>query len=126
MTSELEQIIEMLIEKLGPLGEHVWTVYVRQVYLMAVQEFVFALLLLAGGGVLVALSKWLWAQRQTAVENNRGKSYPWTNDTFGWDMATMVAVIGACCVIVFGVASLLGCLDVLNPEYYAIQMLLGR
>ena len=111
MTSELEQIIEMLIEKLGPLGEHVWTVYVRQVYVNAFAALIWLVALLVGSAICIKSARWVDASSE---------DYDKEFFVFSLYAGAVTCVVVALCILTFEV------FQVLNPEYHAIQMLLGR
>ena len=112
MTPEqVEQIIEMLSEKLGPLGEHVWAVYMRQVYVDAVGALLWLVAFLVGSAIFVKAARWVCANSSDYDKN------VFAFFLYAGAMACGVAVL---CALTFGV------LRILNPEYHAIQMLLGR
>jgi len=123
MTPEqIEQIINMLAEKLGPLGEHVWSVYVRQVYVSTLGDMVGgALLLLAALGFLLG---GVWCARRY-MRNRRAESYQYNAGEY---QAIGLIICGICgpFALAIGVIAISQVIRLFNPEYYAIQMLLGR
>ena len=126
MTPEqVEQIIEMLAEKLGPLGEHVWAIYVRQVYISVIGDMIGAVMfLLAALGFLLG---GIWcANRYT--RNQEAK--PRDSYAYGVGEYQVIGLVicGICgpTALIIGLWGLSTVTRLLNPEYYAIQMLLGR
>ena len=112
MTPEqVAQIIEMLAEKLGPLGEHVWTIYVRQVYVDVVGGVLWIIALLIGAVAFQRL-----AIRARGMSSSVDREFMGAGAYIG----IAVCILLAFCALTFGV------LKILNPEYHAIQMLLGR
>ena len=108
-----EQIINLLAEKLGPMAEVVWAAYVRQVYVHAFGGLVWALVFI-GGAVLC----WRLALKV------QGKK--WEDDIDkGFLLAGAYAGV-ACCLVLAICAFTFDVLKILNPEYWAIQWLLGR
>jgi len=119
---EIEQILDMLIEKLGPIGGHVWSIHVRQVYVMALADGVATiLLLLAALGFLIGGI--YCARRYLSIE--RGPEYRYGVGE-RWISGVIGCAIGGPTFLVFGLIFGSGLLKLLNPEYYAIQLLLGR
>ena len=118
---EIEQIINMLIEKLGPIGGQVWSIYVKQVYVnVATNLFVSLVCLLALVGALLGLRHCIKEyKRATSKDPYGGKA-----QLVGAGAVTSATIAAFCGLMV------LFCLpevfQLLNPEYYAIQMLLGR
>ena len=112
MTPEqIEQIIEMLSEKLGPLGEVVWAVYMRQVYIDVLGGFLWMASLLVAAFVC-----WRFARKCQGIK-----------DSMDRELGTLCAYFGfVCCLLLAFCALIFDVLKVLNPEYHAIQMLLGR
>ena len=110
MTPEqLEQIVNTLVEKLGPIGEHVWTAYVKQVYVNVLGSAIWLLAFVLGACACV------WAARRAAKPNG-GDEF----DVYiAWCAAGFLLLLAL-------VAFTFGVLQVINPEYHAIQMLLGR
>lgn len=138
---EIEQILEMLAEKLGPAAEHILGIYVRQVwlegllwgfgelviFLLALTSLVIALYAWRRFGALVKPELEDWAKTgstgreryQKAIQAYRDRESLWT-----WTMA------GALIACAFWVVTFTLCcsqlLRLVNPEYFAIQMLIGR
>lgn len=119
---QIEQIIDMLVEKLGPIGEQVWSIYVRQVYVNAGATLVWAVALLSVAGIGVAIG----------IEALKRLRYQEKTSQYYVDADTYYAVTGmawgfAGIALIFGFLALTAGLQyILNPEYYAIQMLLGK
>jgi len=112
---EIEQIIDMLIEKLGPIGGQVWSIYVRQVYVNAFGSMLWMILLLIG-----AVVAFYWLRRGIS----RYRSGSQSDNTIAMLVGGGIG-LGWCLFFAFGTFTF-GVLKILNPEYYAIQMLLGR
>ena len=117
MTAEqIEQIVDMLAEKLGPIGAEVWAVYVRQVYVGIAESAFVALLCLVGAAALS------WLTRHLLRKRAKAGSY----DQIDYEFALMFVLGALAFIVVVGGCAALGLFRLLNPEYYAIQMLLGR
>lgn len=112
---EIEQILDMLAEKLGPYAEMVWGVYVRQVYVGVAKDVFLALLFFACGAAGV------WLIKMFIGKWKKGKSY---DDC--WDIAAIITLVVTVFCFALGFLGLSGLFNLLNPEYHAIQMLLGR
>ena len=110
MTEEIERVIDLLISRFGPLGEHVWSVYVRQAWLEGVL-YAFGLIL-----SLLSLSGAFLITRMLNKKSNM-------DDTDGWSTCFFM-------LFLFGIVGFILCLiglpRIINPEYYAFQKLLGR
>jgi len=112
MTPEqIEQIINTLIERLGPIGGQVWSIYVRQVY---VDVFGGALWMV--GFLMAALACWRLIRRCEDIEDHADYIFA----KVGAYAGVVVCLLLAFCAFVFDV------LKAINPQYHAIQMLLGR
>ena len=112
MTPEqIEQIIDMLAEKLGPIGGQVWSIYMRQVYVGALGALLWLVAFLVGSAIFVRAARWVCAN---------SKDYDKNMFAFFLYAGALACGIAALCALTFGV------LRILNPEYHAIQMLLGR
>ena len=123
MTPEqVEQIIEMLAEKLGPLGEHVWAIYVRQVYISVIGDMIGAVIfLLAALGFLLG---GIWCARRY-TRNQEAKPHSYGVGEYQIIGLTICGICGPTALVI-GILALSTVIRPLNPEYYAIQMLLGR
>ena len=119
---EIEQILDMLIEKLGPVGGHVWSIYVHQVYIEALAGgLVGALLLLAALGMLIGGI--YSAKCYLAIDRNPHGHYGAGDRWLNGIIACVIA--GPTCLIT-GMIFASDLIRLFNPEYYAIQMLLNR
>jgi len=118
---EVEQILDMLVEKLGPIGTHVWSIYVRQVYIEAWAQGIFGILcLLAVIGSTIGL---IWCCKQYKKVKESDRSYgAGERQLIGIIISVIIAGVAGFCVpfLLYGFTLLF------NPEYHAIQMLLGR
>ena len=119
---EIEQIIEMLAEKLGPIGGQVWGIYVRQVYVSVIAETALGILsLLVCVGSCLGLV-WCEKARRRVIDKN-----PYSICAADGESMWLVVVGIIAGITGFMAVSLLSALfKLLNPHYYAIQMLLGR
>jgi len=119
---EIEQIIDMLIEKLGPIGGQVWSIYVRQVYIQTAQNIAVGLLfLLAAVGFLLG---GIWSAKSYLRAKNASPNHYGVGDRQA--VGIIICGILGPAALVFGVIYLVSTMALFNPEYYAIQMLLGR
>lgn len=123
MTPEqIEQILDMLVEKLGPIGEHVWSVFVRQVYVEAIFEGVIGILFLLAA--LGFLAGGVWSAKRYAKAKAESSCYDAGDySLFG---GILPCVLLGSLTFMLAVACLSGLVRLFNVEYYAIQMLLGR
>lgn len=112
MTPEqIEQIIDTLAEKLGPMAVIVWQAYVRQVYVNVLGGALWVV-----GFLAAAFGCWALTRKCKAVK-----------DSVDREFLTVIAYIGVIvCVALAFCSFTFDVLKVLNPEYWAIQMLLGR
>jgi len=106
-----EQIIETLAQKLGPMAEVAWAAYLKQVY---VNVFGGALWMMVFFGA--ALVCWRLAHKYQGIKDSTDR-----------ELAIVAAYIGVVtCLLLAFCAFVFDVLKILNPEYHAIQMLLGR
>lgn len=110
---DLARILDELGRRLGPAGEHVFELAVRQVYVDAVASGVFLL-------VVVALTVWALPRIErwrTAEDADRydGRSFVLLAPAILWCLVLLVAAYWA----------LASVRDVLNPEYAALRDILG-
>jgi uncharacterized membrane protein len=125
---EIQQIIDMLAEKLGPLAQTVWEAYLKQVYIQAAQNAFLGILLIIGGCIGLAIGYKCFKQRQVIVaarksQDRYGHAY---GDTIDQELGMGLGFGLGSTATVLGVFILSFCVQILNPEYTAIQMLLGR
>lgn len=125
---EIEQIIDMLAEKLGPIGGQVWSIYVRQVYVSIVVSVLWAVLFLAVG--IVGMVAGILIQRRlkrdrAASKDPQGHWENYFDPTLYYSSIATAYGLGGTGLVLAALA-LSECVKLLNPEYYAIQMLLGR
>ena len=114
---EIQKIIDMLAEKLGPMAEVVWEAYVRQAALSGLRMSVIAVVL----GTLTAISGILLILFVVFTARNQDGDRAW------WGGASFC---DACCFVPLLLATIWVAVDAYmrthNPAYYAVQMLLGR
>ncbi|KKN82043.1 hypothetical protein LCGC14_0313100 [marine sediment metagenome] len=106
-------ILDMLVERLGPMGTEVWGIYVRQQLSWGVVagalRLAFATLLF-----VVARKAGKWVKREMTSDTN--------GTAVAWGGLIILGLIAS--VAMLTVMSPI--LHILNPEFYAIQALLGR
>jgi uncharacterized membrane protein YidH (DUF202 family) len=119
---EIQQIIDMLIEKLGPIGGQVWSIYVRQVYVHVVANVALGMALLLCGFVGLAVGYVAYKRRAQIMANRKPIRY---DDIIAEEWSMGLGFILGSIALALGFVTLLGLVQLLNPEYYAIQ-LLGR
>ena len=99
---DLAQILDELGSRLGPTGEYVFALAVRQVYINGIAWAVC-------GAVLIALGAWTWRRVPSM-------------DHYDAPIARFIAAG----LLFFGVfIQMFNLTDVLNPEYAAIRNILG-
>ena len=115
---EVEQIIDMLAEKLGPMAQVVWEAYIAQAVLMGMRSTCIAITM----GVLVVISACLLGLFvYCSITGPSGEDR---------DFCVGASVADALVFVVLLLGTIWVAVDaymrVHNPGYYAIQMLLGR
>ena len=117
---DLGKILDELGQRLGPAGEHVYSVLVKQAQLVGAVQLALGMVLVILGMVAVAvITKLAQADQARRADDDYLDSYDPTGYVF----------VGGLCLfpIGLGVALLaLGFLAVFNPEYHAITDLLAR
>ena len=108
---EIAQITQALAEKLGPLAEVVWAAYMRQVYVN-----IFGGALWMVGFLVAAFACWQLAHKCQEIKGSTDREFVMAFAYGG----TVLCLILAFCALTFDV------LKILNPQYHAIEMLLGR
>jgi Kef-type K+ transport system membrane component KefB len=120
MTPEqIEQVIDMLAEKLGPMAQVVWEAYLRQAALSSMRaSFITAVLAILTLTCAIALGAFLYGVK--VPEKDKGDHAFW-----GWCAAvdSLFFVAFLFTAIHIGIDAYM---RIHNPAYYAIQMLLGR
>jgi len=110
----------MLAERLGPMATAVWAIYVKQVYVGVAQDLVMAPIL----AVLAYLSLRFGRYAGQRYEEDKAQN-KYGNATGGWDMGIAAGYIAAVILALFALFLLIYApWRLLNPEYYAIRMLL--
>lgn len=109
---EIGKIIDLLVEKLGPMGKIVWEIYLRQIYLTGLMQTV--------GGVIFIVG--FAASLRLLLEKRKDPEW---FDEWGW-ILVVLGIFGVFSFAMAGFSIIQGVLQLLNPQYYAIQMLLGR
>lgn len=123
---ELSTLLDELGQRLGPAGEHVFALAVRQVYVVsAAWLIVGVLVLIATAFAWQAIRRYIaseWARWNALPEHE--KNYPSLNGkpTHGAVLLYLVPVASG----LLGLWIVLGCMvSLLNPEYAAIRDLIG-
>lgn len=115
---QINEILDIFAERLGPMGTHIWEVFVRQQIISWWTGFSTALIMAPLGTALLA-----WGIKKV-------RPY-WSQDdapTSAW-IALVLAVIGGIFTAVGTMGLIVAVFTVtqlFNPEYYAILDLLGR
>ena len=108
---DLVRLLDELGQRLGPTGEYVFALAVRQVYVDAA-IYIGAWLVVVIGLAIVARPLYRWTQDDRS-SGERG----------------LAAALGAMCagfvLVILTVAALLSLASLLNPEYAALRSLLG-
>jgi len=120
MTPEqIEQIIEMLAEKLGPMAEVVWEAYVAQAALTAMHwtlmSAVLGILTLTSLGFLIVF-----------IGGGLNKDQSDGDREFCWASSCVDGIVFVVLLLMWLWVSVEAYMRLNNPAYYAIQMLLGR
>jgi len=127
---QLEQIVDMLAEKLGPMAEVVWEAYIRQATLTATRWGVAAVML--GILTVVSLGFLVWFIVGTIRECRRASGSPSCeecNKNIDGFYPSSALIDGFVFVGLLMTAVWVGIeayMRLNNPAFYAIQMLLGR
>jgi len=108
---EIAQITQVLAEKLGPLAEVVWAAYMRQVYVNVLGGALWMVVLLGA-----AFACWRLARKCQEIKGSLDREFEMV---FAYGGAVLCLIL-AFCALTFDV------LKVLNPQYWAIEALLGR
>ena len=111
---EIEQIIDMLVEKLGPTGLHIWSVYIRQVYIQVAMDMFYTVLMTLGAIVSFLAGYKCMKRYQEGPSLN------------SWDLGALAGFMIGICLILMALIVSNGIAALFNPEYHALQMLLGR
>ena len=122
---DLANILDELGQRLGPTGEHVFNLAVRQVVIDGAMSLLLGVALLVGMVVTVVVTRRLYVVASAKYEANKGRAYDYSSppDAAFWAFATgvVVAVQAAFALIAFSCSIPY----ILNPEYQAIRSLLG-
>jgi hypothetical protein len=112
MTPEqIQKIVDLLAEKLGPMAEVVWAAYVRQAYLSAIQDTIMGVATCVGFKCREARNKKLSGDRYAKADNEH------TEMVASW-------VIAAIFLMIAGWILTVAPFRFLNLEYNAIHLLL--
>lgn len=132
-SGEINKIVDTLAQKLGPMAQQVWDAYVRQQYVIGIQQIVIGSIMLLGVigcGVVIRLA-WRHYQRENAkfeaTKKNGGYGYGSGPD--GEGEVGISAAAGVIGLVLLAVGMLLvaeGIGHIVNPAYGAVQGLLGR
>lgn len=106
----IEKTVELLADKLGPMGEKTWELAVRQVYVDVAQSFVFGIVAIYGIMKLAKPVKEAWSEDIS-------------------DMDPFTASVGLVALVLLSVGLVISVQttiqNLLNPEWVAIKMILG-
>jgi hypothetical protein len=118
---QINQVINELAAKLGPLGRTVWDAYVRQQLVVGYQELGFAVVLLVVMIGLLVVARMVWNARAKAhLANPRANLSEYEGGTTGALLSGAVCLCLTLLLVSDGIAHLV------NPQYGAVQALLGR
>ena len=106
VATEIQEVLDVLAARFGATGEHLWSVLVRQQLIEGWMIF---------GSLLVAL---VAVSVTIPLANNQG----WDKDGPGWDV--VAAICGLWFIVSFVVFGTTGIPHLLNPEFYALKILL--
>ena len=108
---DLVRLLDELGQRLGPTGEYVFALAVRQVYVDAA----------------IYIGAWLVVVIALAIVAR--PLYWWTQDGDSYSDRGLMATLGAMCagfvLVGLTVAALLSLASLLNPEYAALRSILG-
>lgn len=116
---ELGRLLDELGQRIGPAGEHVFQLAVRQAVIDGVIGIIFGLTLVIGTGVIfVKAVKWILSRESTSSYND---------DALDKGFPIGIMSLPAGLLIATGFVSLSsGISSLLNPEYAAIRDILSR
>ena len=131
---EINQIIDMLQKKLGPISQTVWEAYVRQQYVIGVQQILLGVAFLIATGIGAYVIHVIWSvlkEYQDEFDAKKAANPTGYNGTRpdGDAEAAMTVLVGIVAVVLFLIGAWLisdGIGHLVNPTYGAIQGLLGR
>lgn len=115
---ELGKILDELGQRLGPTGQHVFQLAVRQIIIEGIIGLI-------AGVVLVVLSVELWRKGKTWILSRETNSY--SDDALDKGMPIGFMSLGLAFPFGFGLFLVYGALTTLtNPEYAALRDILSR
>lgn len=119
---DIVEIIRQLAELANPSVSHIYGVYVRQAVIGGILRIVLPILPLG----IVSVNAWKWA-REYQKEHKEGTCEPprYRNSCDCASNATLCFVVAGFCVVFYLIFLGTGLGLLLNPEYQAIQNLLG-
>ena len=109
ITKEVEGVINVLAEKFGSTGRHLWDVLVRQKYISGIMMVSVCLIFAVISGLAVR-----WAWRNHNKEEHKYDEGPIAAGFIG-------VVIFIICIIV----GIFGFMQIVNPEYYALMTVIN-
>ncbi len=115
-------IITSLVDKLGPVGNHLFQVYITQKFSEGVAWLSVGILALLV--ILIVNIAVFWYTGRPHDETSYYSKANYDHDAR--EMRVLSVGISCVFIVVVGLAIVIPTLMVLNPEYYAIQSLLGR
>ena len=111
--TDISKILDILVERLGPMGQATWDTMVKQVLINAQVQQTWGIWLCALAGVFLLLTI-----------GKAGFESRWGNAD--WSYCWLWASLAICCIIPGVLCLTSAFLGFSNPAYYAIQLLLGR
>ena len=114
----MNEVLGKLIEFLQSASPLVWQTLLKQVYLSAIGDVLFAT-----GCAAVAFVCWLKASAYRKETTDVFTEDNWDNHftLFVWLRSASIALL-----FVFSIAAYQGAMRFINPEYYAIQLILAN
>lgn len=118
---DVNKLADQLAKLAGPIAAHGWEVYVRQQYVEGFQNLFSAAILLA---ISVGLLIWIKVQLYPWAENYEYDDKK--DDGMAYLVPAIVGVVAMACAFFFLLNLSWAIGHLVNPEYGAIQEILGR
>lgn len=127
MTLELQNkvinILDILSAKLGVASGHLWEIMIKQSYISAISDIIFAILTIISVVLFVKFMNYCCEEIDTdgQGEESRRINNEWMINVFMlWGILNLFIMIGAI-IKIFDIATKL-----INPEYWALQEILSK
>jgi len=118
---EIQAILDMLAERLGPMATKLFAMYMRQVIIEAYRDIILALMFLPGGAILARYAlRYSDARLKAAAEYGRFSDEAGRYAAYTWGAGAIALMLIALGTVLLIYAPVI----LLNPEYAAIQRLL--